>query len=122
MIERSRSETQAAEERLESDEIIEREISTSPSPHHRTPRQRPRPEPGWTPRTNMMMMTNKQLWRIAVDHLNPRQWEAFWLRHVDELSYEEIGERMGISDRAASRHVSKAVKIIYEKAKEKEAA
>lgn len=67
-------------------------------------------------------MTNRELWRIAVDHLTPRQFEALWLRVVEELPFREIGARMGISERAASRHYARAFAIIEEKAKTKEAA
>lgn len=66
--------------------------------------------------------TNRELWRIAVNHLTPRQWEALWLRTVEELTYREIGERMNISERAASRHVTRALRTIREHAQQKEAA
>ena len=67
-------------------------------------------------------MTNRDLWRLAVNHLTTRQWEALWLRLVEDLTYREIGARMGISERAASRHVQRAFRILEEKAKQKEAA
>jgi RNA polymerase sigma factor (sigma-70 family) len=60
--------------------------------------------------------------RLAVNHLTTRQWEALWLRLVEELTYREIGERMGISERAASRHVQRALHRIHEHANTKKAA
>ena len=67
-------------------------------------------------------MTNRKLWQLAAEHLTPKQWEALTLRYIHELTYREIGERMGISERAASRHVTNALRIIHQKANEKEAA
>lgn len=66
-------------------------------------------------------MTNRQLWKLARTHCTPRQWEALWLRYAEDLTYRETAARMGISERAASRHVQRALAIIHDKA-QKEAA
>lgn len=60
----------------------------------------------------MRQQDHRDIWKIAVVVLKPRQWEAFWLRYVDELTYREIGERMGIGERAAARLVDRALRRI----------
>jgi RNA polymerase sigma-70 factor (ECF subfamily) len=41
----------------------------------------------------------------AVDQLTPQQQKAFRLRHIEQLSYQEIGVRMGISSNTVRNHL-----------------
>ena len=67
-------------------------------------------------------MNNRDLWRIAITTCTPRQWEALTLRYIHDLTYTEIAARMNISERAASRHVQRALHQIHQHAKTKEVA
>lgn len=44
--------------------------------------------------------------------LTPRQFEVLWLRNAEGLSGKEISYRLGISQSAVSRHLSKADETI----------
>lgn len=47
--------------------------------------------------------------RRALAKLDPRTREAFLLHRTEGLSYDEIGERLGISPEAVERHVADAL-------------
>lgn len=52
-----------------------------------------------------------------IDSLPPRMREVFILRREAELSYQDIAEKLNISDKTAKLQVAKAVKILRTKIK-----
>jgi len=55
-----------------------------------------------------------QRMREKLDAVNPRTREIFFLHRLDELSYAQIAERIGISVSAVEKHVARAVAILME--------
>ncbi|WP_417451931.1 RNA polymerase sigma factor [Kordiimonas sp.] len=47
----------------------------------------------------------------AVRTLPPRAQQAFLLNRLQQLSYQEVGQRMGISPRTVENHVAKALLV-----------
>lgn len=54
----------------------------------------------------------ERLWCFVRHHLPPRTWRIFRLRFVEELTYEEIVQREGVSRVTVYHHLSDAVKLI----------
>ncbi len=50
-----------------------------------------------------------------LQHLPPKMREAFELSRMEENSYKEIAEKMGISDNTVKHHISDALKILRKK-------
>lgn len=61
--------------------------------------------PARPPRADMSLREEIQL---ALDHLDPEQREAFILKHVEELSYEEMAELTGTGVSALKMRVKRA--------------
>lgn len=55
----------------------------------------------------------------ALDHITSRQKEIFLMSTVDNLTYKEIGKRLGINEAVAFRHYQKALAKIKEYVKNK---
>ena len=56
--------------------------------------------------------------RTAVARLTPRQAEVFWLRFVEEMSYEAIAQQMGLSTSAVGVLVHKVRKRLRQRLSE----
>lgn len=50
----------------------------------------------------------------ALDALPPRCREVVWLRRVEELSYREIAERLGIGVKTVESHITHGLKLLAE--------
>lgn len=48
----------------------------------------------------------------ALDALPPRCREVVWLRRVEELSYREIAERLGIGVKTVETHITKGMQLL----------
>ncbi len=48
----------------------------------------------------------------ALDALPPRCREVVWLRRVEELSYREIAERLGIGVKTVETHITHGMKLL----------
>lgn len=49
----------------------------------------------------------------ALDSLPPAFKQAFWLREIDQLSYEEIAAEMGCCDGTVKSRINRARQVIY---------
>lgn len=49
---------------------------------------------------------------VAFDSLPPRCRETVWLRRVDELSQNEVAQRLGISPRTVEKHLVKGMRYL----------
>ena len=50
----------------------------------------------------------------AMEHMPPRCVEAFRWRKVEQLSYAEIADQMGISVKTVERHITHAMRLCHE--------
>ena len=55
-----------------------------------------------------------ELMRQAMDHLSPQQREVYGLAREEQLTYEDIGKRMGISALTVKTHMARALQAIRE--------
>jgi RNA polymerase sigma factor (sigma-70 family) len=71
------------------------------------------PDPGATP--EQVLLTRQELRRLqaAIDALPPRCREVFILARVADLTYAEIGARLGISPKTAFSHVVAALAQLH---------
>jgi RNA polymerase sigma factor (sigma-70 family) len=53
-----------------------------------------------------------KVYKQAIEQLPPQQKKAFLLSREEHLSYEKIGEEMGISRNTVRNHLTEAVKTI----------
>jgi RNA polymerase sigma-70 factor, ECF subfamily len=61
--------------------------------------------------------TNKNI-RYAIDELPDRCKEVFKMNRFNAMSYKEIAEKLGITEKGVEFHITKALKILREKLKE----
>lgn len=52
--------------------------------------------------------------RAALDAVNPRTREIFFMHRLDQLSYAQIAARVGISVSAVEKHIASAVAILMD--------
>jgi RNA polymerase sigma factor (sigma-70 family) len=53
--------------------------------------------------------------RAALDAVNPRTREIFFMHRLDQMSYVQIAERVGISVSAVEKHIASAMAILMER-------
>ncbi|HEV2445761.1 MAG TPA: sigma-70 family RNA polymerase sigma factor [Candidatus Sulfopaludibacter sp.] len=70
----------------------------------------PSPEP--SPLGAMLDQEKVEVMRAALEELPDRMRQCVRARLVDELSYREIGERLGISENTVAVHVHRAMKTM----------
>lgn len=65
---------------------------------------------------NVAHPADRQAWaeaiRWALDRLTPEQREAFLLKHVEDLSYEEMAEVTGVGESALKMRVKRACELL----------
>lgn len=64
------------------------------------------------PRTPLQSAEDEELRRAlsdAIDRLSPRRREVFTLFHIQDLSYREIAEVMGIREQSVANHLQSAI-------------
>ncbi|MFZ5875586.1 MAG: RNA polymerase sigma factor [Nitrospirota bacterium] len=91
-----------ATDRVRQDQARARYVTGEPLPEHVMDR-RPDPERALDARQRLAMLTR------AVEDLPPRCREVFVLRHFDELSQDEIAQRLGISVNMVQKHLRKGL-------------
>ncbi|RZS74526.1 RNA polymerase sigma factor [Pseudobacter ginsenosidimutans] len=65
-----------------------------------------------SPELHLMKKEQVKLVQQAVDQLSPQQRTAFKLQREEGLSYEEIGQRMGIATNTVRVHLHKAMESL----------
>lgn len=64
---------------------------------------------GWEPEAALASRQGLEAMIDAIDGLPPRCREAFMLNRFEDLSYAEVGARMGISVKAVEQHIKLAL-------------
>ncbi len=66
--------------------------------------------------TEQTVLTSERLRRAMdiIDRMPARRREAFLQHRVEELSYAEVAQRMGISIKAVEKHISAAMAYLYQ--------
>lgn len=54
----------------------------------------------------------QRVFQTEIDNLPPKMREVFELRRNDELSYNEIADRLSISDKTVKKQINNAIKIL----------
>jgi RNA polymerase sigma-70 factor (ECF subfamily) len=65
-----------------------------------------------TPDEVLAAQERLEIMRRALDAVNPRTREVFFMQRIDGLSYAEIAERAHLSISAVEKHIAKALVIL----------
>ena len=65
-----------------------------------------------SPEQNVRARQELRSLAVAFDALPPKCRETVWLRRVDELSQNEVAERLGISPRTVEKHLMKGMRYL----------
>lgn len=70
-----------------------------------------------TPSPDEVLQAEQCLKRLrdALDAVNPRTREIFFMHRLDQLSYADIAVRVGVSVSAVEKHIASAVAILMDK-------
>jgi RNA polymerase sigma-70 factor (family 1) len=69
---------------------------------------------GGTPEDHVLSEERSRLLKRAIEHLPPQCRAVFALRVFHAYSYEEIAERLGISQKTVEKHVGRGLKDTYQ--------